>query len=49
MAIKMAMNYFVSHVTEQDQYIKLFSDLRAAIQALNNSTVSSQLVKNTVE
>ena len=32
----------------EDRYVKLFSDSRLAIQALNNSTVSSQLVKDTI-
>ena len=36
-------------ITEQDRYVKLFSDSRAAIQALNSSTVTSQLVKDTVK
>ena len=35
-------------LTLQDRYIKLFSDSRVAIEALNSSTVSSQLVKDTI-
>ena len=48
MAIKMAMVELVANPSEDDSYIKIFSDSRAAIQALNNSTVSSQIVKDTI-
>ena len=39
-AIRKAMLEVSGHLTIQDRYIKLFSDSRAAIQALNSSTVS---------
>ena len=47
-AIKMAMEGFNNHILNSDEYIKVFSDSRAAIQALNSNIVSSQLVKDTV-
>ena len=48
MAIKMAMFDLVGYLEPEDRYIKLFSDSRSAIQALNSNTVSSQLVKDTI-
>ena len=48
MAIKMAMEALGSNLQPQDRYIKIFSDSQAAIRALNSSTVTSQLVKDTV-
>ena len=47
-AIKMAMQSFNDHILHSDAYIKVFSDSRAAIQALNSNFFSSQLVKDTV-
>ena len=41
MAIKMAMFDLAGSLGNEDRYVKLFSDLRSAIQALNSSTVSS--------
>ena len=37
-----------SHLLNFDNYIKVFSDSRASIQALNSNIVTSQLVKDTV-
>ena len=48
MAIRMAMLDIAGNLTEQDRFIKLFSDSKAATQALNSSTVSSLLVKDTI-
>ena len=48
MAIQMAMLDLAGLLKEGDRYIKIFSDSRAAIQALNSAVVTSQLVKNTV-
>ena len=48
MAIKMAMFDITGSLGNEDRYVKLFSDSRSAIQALNSSTVSSQLVKDTI-
>ena len=48
MAIKMAMFDLAGYLENNDRYIKLFSDSRSAIQALNSNTVSSQLVRDTV-
>ena len=48
MAIKMAMFDLAGCLINEDRYVKLSSDSRSAIQALNSSTVSSQLVKDTV-
>ena len=48
MAIQMAMLDLAGILKEGDRYIKIFSDSRAAIQALNSAVVTSQLVKNTV-
>ena len=47
-AIKMAMQCYNNHILNSDLYIKVFSDSRAAIQALNSNIVTSQLVKDTV-
>ena len=44
----MAMFDLAGSLGNEDRYVKLFSDSRSAIQALNSSTVSSQLVKDTV-
>ena len=49
MAIKMAMEALESNLQPEDRYIKIFSDSQAAIRALNSSTVTSQLVKDTVK
>ena len=49
MAIKMAMfDLLAGSLGNDDRYVKLFSDSRSAIQALNSSMVSSQLVKDTI-
>ena len=48
MAKKMAMFDLAGCLINEDRYVKLSSDSRSAIQALNSSTVSSQLVKDTV-
>ena len=48
MTIKIAMFHLAGHLGYNDRYIKHFSDSRSAIQALNSSTVSSQLVKDTI-
>ena len=48
MAIKIAMFDLAGHLGNNDRYIKLFSDSRSAIQALNSNTVTSQLVKDTI-
>ena len=49
MAIKMAMFDLAGSLGNEDRYVKLFSDSRSAIQALNSNTVSSQLVvKDTI-
>ena len=48
MAIQMAMIDLAGTINEGDNYVKIFSDSRAAIQALNASTVTSQLVKSTI-
>ena len=42
------MQGFNNHIINSDEYIKVFSDSRAAIQALDSNIVSSQLVKDTV-
>ena len=44
-AIKMAMQELNGHILNSDKYIKIFSDSRAAIQALDSNIVSSQLGK----
>ena len=43
------MTDLVNILSDQDRYIKLFSDSLAAIQIWNSSTVSSQLVKDTIK
>ena len=43
-----AMKVFNNHIVNSDVYIKVFSDSRAAIQALDSNIVSSQLVKDTI-
>ena len=48
MAIQIAMLDLAGILNDNDSYVKIFSDSRAAIQALNSSTVTSQLVKNTI-
>ena len=48
MAIQMAMLDIAGILQEGDRYIKIFSDSRAAIQALHSTIVTSQSVKNTV-
>ena len=48
MAIQLAMLDIAGILKEGDRYIKIFSDSRAAIQALNSAIVTSQLVKNTI-
>ena len=48
MAIKFAMTDMAANINEGDRYIKLSSDSRAAIQALNSHVITSQLVKDTV-
>ena len=48
MAIQMAMIGLAGILQEEDSYVKIFSDSRASIQALNSSTVTSQVVKDTV-
>ena len=48
MAIQMAMVDLAGLLKDEDRYVKIFSDSRAAIQALNSPTVTSQLVKNTI-
>ena len=48
MAIKMAMFALAGKLTPEDRYVKVFSDSRASIQALNSAIVTSQLVKDTV-
>ena len=44
----MAMQGFNNHINNSDEYVKVFSDSRAAIQALDSNLVSSQLVKDTI-
>ena len=44
----MAMFDLAGSLRNEDRNVKLFSDSRSAIQALNSSTVSSQLVKDTI-
>ena len=44
----MAMFDLAGHLEVSDRYVKLFSESRPAIQALNSCTVSSQLVKDTI-
>ena len=48
MAIQMSMLDLAGIINDEDNYVKIFSDSRAAIQALNSSTVTSQLVKSTI-
>ena len=48
MAIKLAMLDLAGNLGVNDRYVKVFSDSRSAIQALNSSTVTSQLVKDTI-
>ena len=48
MAIKLAMLDLAGNLTPEDRYVKVFSDSRSSIQALNSSTVTSQLVKDTI-
>ena len=48
MAIQIPMIDLAGILKEQDNYINIFSDSRAAIQALNSTTVTSQLVKSTI-
>ena len=48
MAIRMPRLDIAGNLNEQDRHIKLFSGSRAAIQALNISMVSSQLVKDMI-
>ena len=48
MAIQIAMIDLAGILSDQDINIKIFSDSRAAIQALNSITVTSQLVKDTI-
>ena len=48
MAIQTAMVDLAEILGDQDNYIKIFSDSRAAIQALKSTTVTSQLVKSTI-
>ena len=48
MVIRIKMLDLPGHLDEQDQFVKLFTNSRAAIQVLNNSSVTSQLVKDTV-
>ena len=45
MAIQMAMVDLAGILEDKDRYVKIFSDSRAAIQALNSATVTSQLVE----
>ena len=48
MAIKLAMEDLEPILTEQDRYLKIFSDSQAAIQGLNSNSITSQLVKDTI-
>ena len=48
MAIKLAMLHLAGNLDVNDRYVKVFSDSRSAIQALNSSIVTSQLVKDTI-
>ena len=48
MAIKKAMYDLARIITEQERYVKIFSDSRAAIMALNSTIVTSELVKTTI-
>ena len=45
----MSMLDLAGILNDDDSYVKIFSDSRAAIQALNSSMVTSQLVKNTID
>ena len=47
-AFKLAMHAIADKLTDQDRYVKLFSDSRAAIQVLNSSTLALQLVNDTI-
>ena len=48
MAIKLAMYELAGKLEALDRYIKVFSDSRAAIQALNSAIITSQVVKDTI-
>ena len=48
MAIKLAMFDLAGNLNENDRYVKIFSDSRAAIQPLNSSIVTSQVVKDAI-
>ena len=48
MAIKLAMFNLAGRINESDRYIKIFSDSRAAIQALNSAVMTCQVVKDTI-
>ena len=48
MAIKIAMFDLAGKIDESERYAKIFSDSRAAIQALNSEVVTSQVVKDTI-
>ena len=45
MAIQMAMLDLAGILNNIENYVKIFSDSRAAIQALHSTIVTSQLVK----
>ena len=40
---------FVTKKDKNRQYIKIFSDLQAAIKVLNNNAIASSIVKQTIE